>query len=649
MKNEMKKALDRELQGVHVSSRLRARILSEAASARFPERRRRSPIPALAAAAAVLMVVALAAGMITLRRGGSNSPDPVLSQGNRGRVWICADDAAHYHAQKNCGSFLCTETMDLSDAKAQGRTACPNCIRRPATPVPTLSPTSTEEPPEAPPLTEEPPDLDPDATLAPTEAPPDVIYDENVNETIEGSTASDKGGLFVWTSEDAAFYHRDRQCSGETLDQQIPEREGIELGKQPCPVCFPNEIVWMTHGGIYFHTARNCSSMENAFMTNRTEAVTAGKVECPVCTGSNIVWSTLGGEYYHANEKCSSMENAKEISETEAILCGKVPCSTCFSELWEIHGSESSLSVSVFVAQPYLLVELQGALNPIWIEPSVIEYRPDPPFSELERLLPEDMVGDFADLLSKGEVCGAQIISYSADDLSLFRDDGEPIPENDGLSVLCAFTAVDSDTQTSAYLLSYPSDAQPDGLSLALRSYGTICTVSADSKVFAVDSLIPLNLESVTLNGAPAKSEISFSAYEDVGDVLTFESLKSAVDGMMKSHVYSDLGICISWLEAGDARFVYFTQLPSQGAQAYDSVPTSASAQFYGAQTDVPASASAQFYDAQTGKLIDASEGVCALSDGLAAYRLPDGADWSSVGVSFTLNGESQVYNYNFF
>ena len=126
MKNRIKRALNRELKNVRIDETLRARILADAAGGRFRRERRPRFAPILAAAAAVVAMVAI--GWFAGHPERAVHRDVALSDGELEWVWVCDDDAL-YHARKNCGGMEGAEQVSLERAKADGRTACADCIR----------------------------------------------------------------------------------------------------------------------------------------------------------------------------------------------------------------------------------------------------------------------------------------------------------------------------------------------------------------------------------------------------------------------------------------------------------------------------------------------------------------------------------------
>lgn len=127
MKNKIRTELNRELQTVSISRELKGRILMAAAEERFPEQNKRIRIAPLAAAAAVILICGLTLGVISLRTEKIDRRSTALSSSSGDWVWISDADNL-YHSQSPCGETAGMVRAALEQAKAQGRSACQECM-----------------------------------------------------------------------------------------------------------------------------------------------------------------------------------------------------------------------------------------------------------------------------------------------------------------------------------------------------------------------------------------------------------------------------------------------------------------------------------------------------------------------------------------
>ena len=128
MKNKLGKELRQELRSVRMSENLKQRVLEAVEREQFRQARRRSPLVMLATAAAVMLAVCLSVGVIRANTHQGMPKDNVYSQGSGDWVWAGTADVL-YHFQKSCAGGDGALRIRLSEAKAEGRTACETCIR----------------------------------------------------------------------------------------------------------------------------------------------------------------------------------------------------------------------------------------------------------------------------------------------------------------------------------------------------------------------------------------------------------------------------------------------------------------------------------------------------------------------------------------
>lgn len=376
MKNRIKRALNRELKNVRIDDALRARILADAAGGRFRRERRPRFAPMLAAAAAVVAMVAI--GWFAGHPERPVHRDVALSDGELEWVWVCEDDAL-YHARKNCGGMEGAEQVSLERAKADGRTACADCIRPSAvsseggapsgeagaissaspradeTATPRANGAATPRPtdetgsqaPASAPLVSATPAVTGTATPAPTAEP-------NVEWSASGLAAAERAGSLeaaaiageapeggespaasvetanelLAASDDAQTYVEDVFLEGAGLDASM-EHE-VELLQN---AGWSPGIVGVS--GDCFHLDWGCDGIAMDDTIELAAAVSAGYSPCPDC--ANVyVWATESGRWFHTARNCKSMQNARLYTLDEAIGMGKEVCATCvgYSTVW---------------------------------------------------------------------------------------------------------------------------------------------------------------------------------------------------------------------------------------------------------------------------------------------------------------------------
>lgn len=374
MKNKLKRALKRELRSVHVSDGLRTRILMEAAGDRFQSRKGNSPVAWMAVAAAMILVIGLGTGLISLRKPQTDLRS--LSQGDGGWVWVSETDML-YHGRKGCGGRNDMIRMELSDAKAAGRTACRDCIAVAATAAPGATeepgridgiiawPADEPDPGEAsqePPMLPEVEDKPIATTIPPTETPaaetdtlnddgpmsasigmdesefmmseaedeaPNGIYDgqTDVQATVEPPVYTpvpelpevENAGLTVYAAGGDGFYHVDDGCVDARLQGLLLE-EAVALGLQNCPVCIGEGEVSLLR--IEASGAENYLSVRASMETGVSWIDGAGSINWKDAAVKRVL-SALSPVYMSEAqaEEFNSLLEAGEISGFRRTIC----------------------------------------------------------------------------------------------------------------------------------------------------------------------------------------------------------------------------------------------------------------------------------------------------------------------------------------
>ena len=369
MKNRIRSALNRELQGVRVGDDLKDRILAEAAGERMTFQRKKLPFLPVATVAAVLVLAMLTAGVLSARRPRPDRRNQVFSDGGQSWVWVSEGDAL-YHARKDCGGIADAVRMPLAEAKAAGRTACRTCIAV-TQPTPAPAPTDsaeTEPMPEATAeLAEESVEALPVTTAQPEESDMSIVSDEALpmpteqpmenssgmevgsNESfnddfdfddLAGGRAIAEGEILetdaqqVWATQGGLYYHWEEHCSGITGAVQMDESAAVERGQRACPLCRPAEeqedAVWMDEDGMYYHSDEHCQALNGTVQADVEQAILKhGCRSCPECVTEPTVYATAGGIYYHIANNCSGMQNAYAMLYSDALLAGKERCPIC--------------------------------------------------------------------------------------------------------------------------------------------------------------------------------------------------------------------------------------------------------------------------------------------------------------------------------
>ena len=180
----------------------------------------------LSVAAALAIVVAVAAFAANSIGIGTPKQDMVFSQPSVvtslptpepaiGQAAVYAHKSGNfYHARPDCSGMKNAPATTVEQAEADGKTACPVCLKNAATPMPVRT---TPEP-----------SIPPTATLTPV--PAEI---QRQNHWLDGM-------LQVYATENGKVYHAVPDCSGMQNAHVLLSRDGDAQGKQPCPSCIPD-------------------------------------------------------------------------------------------------------------------------------------------------------------------------------------------------------------------------------------------------------------------------------------------------------------------------------------------------------------------------------------------------------------------------
>jgi len=319
-KNELQNALERELESVKLSDRMKRDILYNAQYSKKTVRKNHTYRYAWAAAA---MVVLLGASLLI--SGGKVFPDYVGSVPGKSGVPAPAPVAAEGEG---------TSLAETSPAPTPEQIAIH--------PVPERTDSY----------------IDAEPTPEPENMTDLFIQFDSYDEVVPAAV-----GETVWATLGGRFYHLVSDCSGMQNASATTRNEASLAGKQPCPVCIafvtptpmPEEALVTpeptampvpsyvgTEHGLYYHLNETCSGMQNAqWLSDLT-----GKSPCPVCVAFATptpmpeealvtpeptvepvyrFYGTENGTFFHTDETCSGMQNARWLSD----LTGKSPCPVC--------------------------------------------------------------------------------------------------------------------------------------------------------------------------------------------------------------------------------------------------------------------------------------------------------------------------------
>lgn len=179
---------------------------------------------------------------------------------------------------------------------------------------------------------------------------PDVLAQPPAND-VRLYTPIPSGAPTVWYTEKGTYYHSEEHCSDMQGADSHTLPEAQALGKQPCPVCVPDEaqatvtplptytpvpgqqaaeaMVYGADGGVYYHAYSDCSGMRLSARYPLTEMWAAQKKPCPACITPIHVFSPEKASYYHSDRYCSGMQDASAMYAEEAHALGKQPCPAC--------------------------------------------------------------------------------------------------------------------------------------------------------------------------------------------------------------------------------------------------------------------------------------------------------------------------------
>lgn len=382
MKNKFKRALNRELQSVHVSSDLKRRILQEAERTRFQAERRRSFAPFLSAAAAIVVILGLSLGVVSLRASAPKQHQTTLAQGDGDYVWIQSEDTI-YHQDIHCGGMSGAIRVKIENAKASGRTPCAVCVSgtsvSPETtsgvmPTPVEWAESTPEPTVA-------PTVENVSLYTPT---PEPFREAEVSATVQWATSTPEPTVAP-TMVISHSYTPVPETFEEVTDMSIVSTRGPEVEytingeeedrnsagigmEELSPTEIPFEMV--------AHLRADCEqyAANDVIVESKENAEECGLALCSMCfeenseTAVNVytlsddkVWMGSDDYCYHATEYCPRLKNAKvleTVGREFAEKHGWDPCETCCGI--ESTGGYAFVEISTYSFDNHLLVQVRN-------------------------------------------------------------------------------------------------------------------------------------------------------------------------------------------------------------------------------------------------------------------------------------------------
>lgn len=385
MKNKFRRALNRELQGVRVSSDLKHRILLEAERTRFQAERRRSFAPFLSAAAAIVVILGLSLGVVSLRTSAPKQHQTTLAQGDGDYVWIQSEDTI-YHQDIHCGGMSGAIRVKIETAKASGRTPCAVCVSGTSV-SPETTQDATSKPVEWAESTPEP-TVENTSLYTPTPEQAEVSSTQAqwATSTPEPTVASTADNASRYTPTPESFQEINDAPIDSTLgpeveytinteeeDQNSMSRDAndfVEInGEELSPTEIPSETV--------AHLRADCEQCvtDDVIVESKEDAEQRGLALCSVCfandnseTAVNVytlsdskVWLGSDDYCYHATEYCPRLKNAKVQETVEREVAEKhgwEPCEICCSI--ESTGEYAFVEISTYSFDNHLLVQVRN-------------------------------------------------------------------------------------------------------------------------------------------------------------------------------------------------------------------------------------------------------------------------------------------------
>ena len=195
----------------------------------------------------------------------------------------------YYHKKSNCSGISGLSKVTLAYAKAKGKTACPVCVSKTATPKPVKK-------------------------------------------------------VFCYASSGSKYYHKNRNCSGMKNARKVLLSTARKKGRTACPICVLKKtpkkattsaadkktICYASGSSAFYHANSACVS--GLKKTTVFKAKAKGKTACPTCSGKSLttyVYVSKNGVKYHRKSNCSGLSNAYKVSLDTALRYNFVRCTKC--------------------------------------------------------------------------------------------------------------------------------------------------------------------------------------------------------------------------------------------------------------------------------------------------------------------------------
>lgn len=250
-------------------------------------------LSAAAAFAVLCAALALAAGTLVRPcpdnvavRGGSNegSSESAVKRANttesdqvEAPVYYYTEEGQFYHADAHCSGMMNAREHSLADALHSGKQPCPVCV-----------------------------------------------YD---------------GTAVYYATKRGEYFHTDENCSGMKDAWPMALDAAWISKKTPCPLCvdaseIPHLWLYYSEEGAYYHLSQDCSGTHCDLWCTPVAMELRLKKPCPACVPESLFefcWATPFGSYYHIDRECMGMRDARVYTKLYAEqYSGKKPCPVCW-------------------------------------------------------------------------------------------------------------------------------------------------------------------------------------------------------------------------------------------------------------------------------------------------------------------------------
>ena len=145
---------------------------------------------------------------------------------------------------------------------------------------------------------------------------------------------------FIYYSPGGKYFHRQEECSGGVMPLKGEYSAVLAEypGKEPCPVCFPNDIWMCLHGKIIAMVSTPVLISELVTEERTPEPADAPEpepeeyVQTAAQSDGDIVYTEYGADLtsYHRLKDCAGREFSREISLVQANREKLQPCEACY-------------------------------------------------------------------------------------------------------------------------------------------------------------------------------------------------------------------------------------------------------------------------------------------------------------------------------